>query len=259
MLKRIAVVGDTRKLAEALSENRGEDIDIVAVRPSDPLPPGTCAVGIFGKDCPPGTADLLLRVAGHYEEILELLALAIDAREQLPEGSAKRARDHATRFAIACGLSADQRLALERGALIHGIGKLRIPNDVLLKKAVLTYDEWLLLQSHTTLGADLVHQIECLRDTEEIVRWHHCCYDGTGYPEALEGENIPLLARMMKIIDVYCSMTSPRHYRKGYSTHEEALEYLKSESGKHFDPKLVKVFIEANVGQPLTNHEEKPA
>ena len=259
MLKRVAVVGDTQKLVGMLSKKASGDVDVVVLHSHEAIPAGTGAIAFVGKECPSSAADLLLKMVALHEELLELLGLAIDAREQLPEGSARRARDHATRFAIALGLSADQRLALERGALIHGIGKLRIPNDVLLKKAVLSYEEWLLLQSHTTLGADLVREYDCLRDTEEIVRWHHCCYDGTGYPEALEGEAIPLLARVMKIIDVYCSMTSPRHYRKGYSSHEAAIEYLKSESGKHFDPVLVKVFIEAGVGVPLAPNGNEPA
>jgi len=242
MLKRIAVVGDAKKIAGQLPETSSTDVDVVPLHSHDAIPVGTSALAFVGKECPTSAAEMLLKMADLHVELLELIGLAIDAREQLPEGSAKRARDHATRFAIALGLTTDQRLALERGALIHGIGKLRIPNDVLLKKAVLSYDEWVLLQSHTTLGADLVRQFESLRDTEEIVRWHHCCYDGTGYPEALEGENIPFLARVTKIIDVYCSMTSPRHYRKGYSSHEEAIEYLKSESGKHFDPDIAEAF-----------------
>lgn len=259
MLKRFAVVGEAGKLDQVLAKAGAQDFHIALVRPMGDLPPGVSALVVTSGKVTPAIARHILRMAAHHEELLELIAMAIDAREQFPEGTSKRVRDHATRFAMALDLSPADRLALERGALIHGIGKLRIPNDVLLKKAVLNYDEWLLLQSHTTLGGDLVREIDCLRDTEEIVRWHHCCYDGTGYPDALEGEAIPRLARVMKILDVYCSMTSPRHYRKGWSSHEEAVEYLKSESGKHFDPHLVRVFIDANVGVPLPGNETEGA
>jgi putative two-component system response regulator len=95
----------------------------------------------------------------------------------------------------------------------------------------------------------MVSNMSALSDTAPIIRTHHECFDGTGYPDGLEGERIPLLGRMMKILDVYCAMTSPRHYRKGHATHEQAVQHLKSERGKHFDPKLVDTFIEKEVGQ----------
>ena len=96
---------------------------------------------------------------------------------------------------------------------------------------------------------NLLGNSEALKDTAEVVLTHHECFDGTGYPRGLEGEEIPRLGRIMKIADVYCAMTSPRPYRAGHSTHEEALEHLQEERGKHFDPELVDVFIDAKVGK----------
>ncbi|MBN2308054.1 MAG: HD domain-containing protein, partial [Candidatus Hydrogenedentes bacterium] len=152
-------------------------------------------------------------------------------------------------FGKALKLSADDQLLLERAALVRDVGKLKIPNRILLKDSVLTYDEWSMLRKHTRLGASLLEGTPALKDTADIVRRHHCCYDGTGYPDGLEGEQIPYLARVLKILDVYCAMTSPRHYREGSSTHKQALAHLRAERAKHFDPELVDVFIKSRVGK----------
>ena len=92
--------------------------------------------------------------------------------------------------------------------------------------------------------------LDGFQDTADIVRRHHECYDGDGYPDRLEGDAIPYLARVVKVIDVYCAMTSPRHYREGQASHDEALEHIKSEHGKHFDPELVDVFLKDDLGVP---------
>ena len=176
-----------------------------------------------------------LTLAEWNEELLQLLASAMDSREGFAPGNSMRLMDFSGRFAQALGLSAEDRLTLERGALVRDIGKIRIPNEVLLKAGVLTYDEWRLLQEHPHQGAEMLAQIPALRDTADIVQNHHECYDGDGYPDGLEGEAIPYLARIMKVLDVYCAMTSKRHYRKGFATHQEAVEHLRSERGKHFD------------------------
>jgi putative two-component system response regulator len=95
----------------------------------------------------------------------------------------------------------------------------------------------------------MVAETDALKDTAEVILTHHECYDGTGYPKGLEKDAIPRLGRIMKILDVYCAMTSPRHYREGHATHEEAVEHLKSERGKHFDPELIDVFLEKDIGR----------
>jgi HD-GYP domain-containing protein (c-di-GMP phosphodiesterase class II) len=182
-------------------------------------------------------------------DVLLLLSDAIGCREGIPLGSAERVRAHALRFGEALDLNADALLVLERGALLRDIGKLKIDNDVLLKKSVLSYDDWLLLQQHTKLGVSLLEERGVGGDVVDIVLYHHECFDGDGYPEQLEGEAIPYLARVMKIVDVYCAMTSPRHYRETHTSHEDAIAYLKSERGKHYDAALLDVFLEAEVGQ----------
>lgn len=185
------------------------------------------------------------------DQVLQLLAQSIDSTEGIAADNHRRVLDHVTRFGEALGLSEAEQDVLERGALVHDIGKIKISTDVLVKSNVLTYDDWQLLRSHTSLGADLIKGVESLSDTEDVVRYHHECWDGDGYPEGLKGAKIPHLAHIMKIVDVYCAMTSARHYRDGESSHEEAIAYFKEEHGKHFNPELVDVFIDKNIGKPV--------
>ena len=197
----------------------------------------------------PDVLEAAIGLALRYDELLYLLADVVDSQEGVAPGTSRRVQEHAARFAAALGLPPEDHLALTRAALLRGIGMLKVPVDVRFKKEMLTYDEWALLQAHPKLGADMVANMDALKDTGPVIRTHHECYDGTGYPDGLEGEHIPRLGRMMKILDVYCAMTSPRHYREGHATHEQAVKHLKSERGKHFDPELVDVFVKTGVGQ----------
>ena len=250
MLKRIAVLGNLSDQPAAFPHTEGgTGIEFVEVGEDGDLPLGT--VALFASGRADAAGSLAEELGRQHEVLYQLLADAVDAREGLLPGSAERLRQHAERFARALQLSADEQLTLERGALLHDIGKIRIANDVLLKKSVLTYDEWILLQQHTTLGADLLLDLNFATDTADILRSHHECWDGDGYPQHLERNDIPLLARVVKIIDVYCAMTSPRTYRKSFSTHEQAVDHLRSERGKHFDPGLLDTFLDGGVARPL--------
>ena len=248
MLKRIAVLGKKDSLAKSIQKKvTNGDIEVVHIAAGEPLPPGTSAV--VSDEGVDGLIKAASILGTRTEEILELLSDAIDCREQFNPGTSRRIVQHAARFADALGLSSDEKLTLERGALVRDIGKLKIHNDILLKKTLLSHGDWSTIRQHTKIGSVLVAKVAGLDDTEEIVLSHHECYDGTGYPDALEGDAIPPLAHMMKILDVYCAITSPRHYREGHCSHEEAIENLKAESGKHFKPALVEAFIEHNVGK----------
>jgi response regulator RpfG family c-di-GMP phosphodiesterase len=180
---------------------------------------------------------------------LGLLADAVACREEIPLGAHKRVGAHVERFAQALRLDPEAQSVLERGAILRDIGKIAIPNEILLKKSVLDYDEWTMLQAHPRLGADLLTERGICADVAEVVRHHHECWDGDGYPDHLEKDAIPYLARILKIVDVYCAMPSPRLYREGQSSHEEAVAHFVSERGKHYDPMLIDVFIDAAVGQ----------
>jgi putative two-component system response regulator len=184
------------------------------------------------------------------DDMLLLLADAIDSREELALGSSARVMEHASRFGKALKLSAKDQRILERGALLRDIGKISVPNSVLLKYSILTHDEWDLIRKHTHLGGALVKKIPSLKDIEPIVRFHHECWDGTGYPDGLEGKKIPRLAHIVRIVDVYCAMTSRRSYRKNVHSSRDVIDHIKSESGKHFAPDLVKVFLDAKIGKP---------
>ena len=183
------------------------------------------------------------------EDTLTLLAEAIDSREQLAPGSSVRVMDHASRFGKAIKLSAKDQRTLERGALLRDIGKVRIPNSVLLKYTILTHDEWDTIRKHTHLGGAIVKKVPSLKDIEPIVRYHHECWDGTGYPDGLEGKKIPRLAHIVRIVDVFCAMTAVRQYRQNVHSLAQALDHIKSEAGKHFAPDLVDVFIKAKIGK----------
>jgi HD-GYP domain-containing protein (c-di-GMP phosphodiesterase class II) len=239
--------GDTAAQEAAASAGDGVVAAEVAAGGAPPCP----AAGVLASpDFAAEGIRLALAAAREHEAVLELLAEAIDVREAIPPGSAARLREHATRFAEAMGLSREERLALERAALLRAIGKLRISNDILLKKSVLDYDEWMHLKQYPVLGADLLAEMGICTDAIEAVRYHQECFDGTGYPAGIEGEEIPLLARMLKILVVYCAMTSPRHYRSSVTSHEDAIAYFSSERGKHYDDELVDVFIAHGIGQP---------
>lgn len=248
MRTRIAVTNEDTKTLEALRKAVGHDQDVIPLRKNTPLPAN--AVAVVGSA---DAADALVAAAAalgkHHLSLLLLLAEALDAREGLVTGASERLLDHASRYAEAVNLNADDTLTVQRGALLHDLGKMRISNDVLLKKSLLTYDEWSAIRSHTHAGADLAASLPGLADLDPILRYHHENFDGTGYPDKLEGDAIPYLARIMKVLDVYCSMTSPRHYRQTVSSHDEAIDFLKTERGKHFDPEIVDVFIAKRIGK----------
>jgi putative nucleotidyltransferase with HDIG domain len=246
MLKRIAVVDHGKAIEPFAEAAQAQGVELVSVPDAEALPPATAAV-LASPDAASRALPLALRVGERQEQLLMLLAQAIDCREEFAPEASLRVWQHAQAFAEALGLSNADRLTLERGALIRDIGKLQIPNEILLKDAILSYDEWELIRQHPARGAAMVREMGGLEDTADIVLYHHECFDGSGYPEGLSGERIPLLGRVMKILDVYCAMTSRRHYRPGVSTAEEALAHLQAESGTRFDPELVRVFAEANL------------
>lgn len=180
------------------------------------------------------------------QELLNDFALTLAATIDLKDTYTSRHSDSVARFATRLGdlldLSHQQRYALRIGSLLHDLGKIAIADDILHKDGPLTREEYKAIQKHTTLGANLIAQVVEDRDVISCVRYHHERYDGTGYPEALAGENIPLMARIVSIADAYHAMVSDRSYRAGVSK-EEALERLAASAGTHFDPTLVQLFI----------------
>lgn len=177
-----------------------------------------------------------------YEATIEGWSLALDLRDRETEGHSQRVTKLTTDLAQASGLSEEEIMHLRRGALLHDMGKIGIPDAILHKPATLTDEEWVIMRKHPQLAYDMLRSVEYLHPALEIPLNHHEKWDGTGYPRGLKGEEIPLSARLFAVVDVWDALTSDRPYRKAW-TDEEALAYIREQSGKHFDPRVVELFF----------------
>jgi putative nucleotidyltransferase with HDIG domain len=128
-------------------------------------------------------------------------------------------------------------------SLLHDIGKISIPDDILAKNGPLTDEEWILMKMHPIVGANMVNSLHSLSQTAQVIQAHQEKYDGTGYPKGLKGDEIPLGARILAVADAYVAMTNERVYRTACS-HSEAINELKAKKGQQFDPAIVDSFIE---------------
>ncbi|HZQ08390.1 MAG TPA: GAF domain-containing protein, partial [Anaerolineae bacterium] len=177
-----------------------------------------------------------------YQATLLALSAALDARDRETEGHSQRV----TKFALAIGrqlnLSADELTSLERGALLHDVGKIGVSDNILLKAGPLTPEERALMNTHPQLGYEMLKDIPFLQDALPVVLHHQEMYDGSGYPAGLRGEEIPLGARIFAVADTYDAMTSKRPYRNALS-HERALAEIVRCRGTQFDPKVVDAFV----------------
>jgi putative nucleotidyltransferase with HDIG domain len=177
-----------------------------------------------------------------YETTLEGWSSALDLRDKETEGHTKRVTTLTLQLAQTIGISDKELVHIRRGALLHDIGKMGVPDRILLKPDQLTDDEWEIMRQHPTYAKNLLSPIEYLRPSIDIPYSHHEKWDGTGYPMGLKGEQIPLAARIFAVTDVYDALTSDRPYRPAW-TREKTLEQIKSLSGTHFDPKVVDAFL----------------
>jgi putative nucleotidyltransferase with HDIG domain len=178
-----------------------------------------------------------------YDETLIALTSALDARDRETEGHSTRVREIAARLGMELGLTPKQVKALERGALLHDIGKIGVSDSILLKPGPLTEDEWALMRQHPEIGARIVERVPFLSDTIPVMRYHHERWDGSGYPLGLAGNEIPLLARIFAIVDTYDALISDRPYRIK-NVESEASEFVTAQSGQLFDPEIVSVFTD---------------
>jgi putative nucleotidyltransferase with HDIG domain len=182
-----------------------------------------------------------------YDRTLTALMSALDARDQETEGHSMRVSRLTCLLGEQLGLSGPQLKALERGALLHDIGKIGISDTILHKPGRLTDEEWRLMRIHTDIGARIVEGIPFLQDTLPVIRYHHERWDGTGYPLGLRGSDIPIQARIFAVADVFDALTSSRSYRKRSSA-DEAIRYLQENSGTLFDPSIVRVLTQLPYG-----------
>lgn len=178
-----------------------------------------------------------------YEDTLEGWAHALELRDRETEGHTRRVTQLTLKLARRMGVPEDQMIYIRRGALLHDIGKMGIPDEILLKPGPLSPHERAIMQTHPELAYRLLSQISFLVPALDIPYCHHEKWDGSGYPRGLKGEEIPLAARIFAVVDVWDALTSDRPYRKAW-TPEDTRNYLLDESERHFDPQVVRVFLE---------------
>lgn len=177
-----------------------------------------------------------------YQATLEGWVRALDLRDKETEGHTQRVTNLTLRLAESMGIAGDDLIHIRRGALLHDIGKMAIPDGILLKPASLTPEERALIQKHPVYAFEMLSPIKFLQPALDIPYCHHEKWDGTGYPRGLKAEQIPLSARIFAIADVWDALVSDRPYRKGLDP-KEVKEKIKADSGSHFDPTCVKAFL----------------
>ena len=178
-------------------------------------------------------------------EMLFTLARSVDAKDHYTAGHSLRVAEYAKLIAKKLSYSPEKQMMIYQAGLLHDVGKIGIPDAVLNKKDRLTYEEYLQIKSHTTIGADILKNTESLPEAENVAHYHHERFDGNGYPEMLKGYEIPESARITAIADTFDAMTLKRVYRENIYTKEEAAAEIKRCSGSQFDPQIAQVFIDA--------------
>jgi PAS domain S-box-containing protein len=186
-----------------------------------------------------------------YDETIEGWSHALDLRDKETEGHSRNVAEMTVKLARFASISDEELIQIRRGALLHDIGKMGVPDSILLKHDKLTDEEWAVMRKHPVFAFELLSPIACLHSALDIPYCHHEKWDGSGYPRGLNGSQIPLAARLFAVIDVWEALTSDRPYREGW-TKEHVIEHIKSLSGTHFDPKIVELFLNMiNLDDPL--------
>jgi len=185
----------------------------------------------------------LLETAEAHRETIAALASSLDLRERETALHSKRVQEYALLLARRLGIKeGDTLVGLEMGALLHDVGKIGVPDGILLKKGGLTDEERDVVRRHPDLGASLLQRIPFLAGAREIVESHHEKFDGSGYPKGLKGEEIPIGARIFAVADVFDALTTDRPYRAALP-YRSAADMIARESAVHFDPEAVKAFM----------------
>lgn len=181
-----------------------------------------------------------------YDATIEGWSRALELRDNETEGHTKRAADLTVKLARLFGLSDAELVQVRWGALLHDIGKMGIPDEILLKEDALTEDEWVVMKKHTVFAYEMLSPIHYLRSALDIPCAHHEKWDGTGYPFGLKGEQIPLVARIFAVVDVWDALRSDRLYRTSWPV-EKVREHIRSLAGTHFDPHVVSVCLDSDI------------
>ncbi len=177
------------------------------------------------------------------------LANALEAKDEYTRGHSERVATLAQRLAVAAGLDAALSRTIARSGLLHDLGKIGVPEHILRKAGPLTEDEWAAMRRHPLTGAQIVAPLEFFAEGAQIVRHHHERHDGSGYPDGLTGDGIPIGSRVVAVADVYDALTSDRPYRRRMS-HDDALGAIRHEGGRTLDPRLTTLFLDLVADAP---------
>ena len=178
-----------------------------------------------------------------YDNTIEGWSRALDLRDKETEGHTRRVMDMTIQLARIIGVNDAEIVHIRRGSLLHDMGKMGIPDSILLKPGGLSTEEWKIMRQHPVYAYQMLSPIAFLRPSLDIPYCHHEKWDGTGYPRGLKGEEIPIAARIFAVVDVWDALTSDRPYRDAWPK-EKTLKYIREQSGKHFDPQVVEAFLE---------------
>jgi HD-GYP domain-containing protein (c-di-GMP phosphodiesterase class II) len=200
------------------------------------------AIAIDNAELFEGLQRSNVELAVAYDTTIEGWSRALDLRDKETEGHTQRVTEMTIRLAKAMSISEEEIVHLRRGALLHDMGKMGVPDRILLKPGALTDDEWAIMRQHPQFAYDMLLPIAYVRPALDIPYCHHEKWDGTGYPRGLKGEEIPLAARIFAVADVWDALRSDRPYRKGW-TEERVQAHIREQSGQHFDPKVVEAFF----------------
>jgi len=177
-----------------------------------------------------------------YDATIEGWSKAMNLRDNETEEHTQRVTLLTLKMATKLGMSDSEMAHIRRGALLHDIGKIGVPDGILLKTGPLNDEEWDIMRQHPRYAFEMIAPISYLKPALDIPYCHHEKWDGSGYPRGLKGELIPLSARIFAVVDVYDALTSDRPYRNAWQE-KKALEYIREQSGKQFDPKVVEEFL----------------
>lgn len=183
-----------------------------------------------------------LELAQAYDATIEGWSHALDLRDKETEGHTQRVTEMSQRLARIMGIKGEMLVHMRRGALLHDIGKMGVPDSILLKPGEFTPEEWDIMCQHPRLAYEWLAPIDYLKEALAIPYCHHERWDGSGYPRGLKGEDIPLAARIFSVVDEWDAITSDRPYRSAWSK-EKAIDYIGENSGTHFDPHVVETFL----------------
>jgi HD-GYP domain-containing protein (c-di-GMP phosphodiesterase class II) len=178
-----------------------------------------------------------------YDATIEGLSRALDLRDKETNEHTFRVTDMTVKLATRLGVEQSDLIHVRRGAILHDIGKVAIPDHILFKPGPLLKEEWEIMRRHPDLAVELLSPVSYLEPALEIPHWHHEKWNGSGYPDGLQREGIPFSARLFALVDVYDALTSKRPYRAPWSK-QDAIQYIENEAGEHFDPKIVPEFLD---------------